>query len=68
MTNKSNRGGKRPGAGRPHGSGKYSEKTKSRTFSLPESLDKVIQDKAVESSVSWSECVVNHLKEVFKLS
>ena len=57
------RGGKREGSGRKL---KYDEAMKSRTFSLPESLDERIQDKADKDELSWSETVIKALKRVFK--
>lgn len=57
------RGGKRNGSGRPI---KYGDKTVSKSFRLPESLDKRIQKKADKEKVSWSELVIKSLKKMFK--
>jgi len=39
---------------------------KARTFRLPESLDKSIQDDSNKKGISWSENVVKLLMNIFK--
>ena len=52
------RGGKREGSGRPI---KYGEKTVTKSFRIPVSLDQRIQDKADKDDMSWSELVIKSL-------
>ena len=57
------RGGKRDGSGRPI---KYGDKTVTKSFRIPESLDQRIQKKADKNDISWSELVIKSLKKMFK--
>jgi len=57
------RGGKRDGSGRPI---KIGEKTITKSFRMPESLDKRIQDKADSQGISWSELVIKSLNKTFR--